>query len=532
MIKPTSDGRYRVLSHDGSRSFGTYDTEVQAEQRLEQIETFAESKQTSSKEIRKRKAKRNPLHEDYASNPNVPLGDRIYNILLRLQKKYPDGRVPVGAIRGFTTDATRKEFDFAILGLENKNKIKLIVDDSKSRDLGIYIPGRGLLFYASEAPLEALEEEEEFEEEKEASPWPLPRIDSPRPEAVGRGLVSSLEPLPASTALAIAPRAPPIPAPLEPLELPKTSPAQTTALALPSPARVDNHPVAVYLARLAPGSRRSASEALEIVAKILHSDFWSFPWKDIRYQHMQAIRTKLSEKYKFNTANKILSYTRGVLHECFRLGLMTADEYLRAKDIPPVQGKKVISGRMIPPEEMGELFSVIQTSNIHNTRNVAILGLLAGGGLRRSEIVSLDYDNLINKNSLLVTGKGNKERIVVLGPEIVLALDAWIKVRGTEPGPLFLPITKYDKIVNRRLTDQTVYYILEETIKKTGIKNLSPHDFRRTYISTLFDNGIDIVTVQKMVGHSSPVTTARYDRRGLEAQQKAADSLHIPTEGL
>ena len=57
------------------------------------------------------------------------------------------------------------------------------------------------------------------------------------------------------------------------------------------------------------------------------------------------------------------------------------------------------------------------------------------------------------------------------------------------------------------------------------VENLTPHDFRRTYASTLFDLGVDPVTVQKLMGHDDPKTTSRYDRRGDGAKKAAAEKI-------
>jgi integrase len=79
----------------------------------------------------------------------------------------------------------------------------------------------------------------------------------------------------------------------------------------------------------------------------------------------------------------------------------------------------------------------------------------------------------------------------------------------------------------RRMTPQAVLLILRKRATVAGVDPFSPHDFRRTFCSDLLDSGTDIVTVQKLAGHTSPATTSKYDRRGEETKRKAVEKLDI-----
>jgi integrase/recombinase XerD len=154
---------------------------------------------------------------------------------------------------------------------------------------------------------------------------------------------------------------------------------------------------------------------------------------------------------------------------------------------------------------------------------------LYGGGLRRSEIVSLDLEDFDRATGVLkVKGKGNKERVSYVTNGARLALDAWLERRGDLPGPLFVPVTKGGTIIMRRMTDQSVLDLVRRLARRAEIPCFSPHDLRRTFIGDMLDLGVDISTVQQLAGHAQVTTTARYDRRGEHVKRRAAEMLHVP----
>lgn len=294
---------------------------------------------------------------------------------------------------------------------------------------------------------------------------------------------------------------------------------------------LDRHPVAVYLAGLARGSRRAQRTALRTIAKIVshEADEMTLPWWVLDYAHTTAIRARLAETFSPNTANRMLAALRGVLKASFKLGLMDSDHMTRACSVAAVRGTRVPKGRALARGELTALFEVCDGSTPGGARNAALLGLLYGGGLRRSETVALDradYDKATGK--LIVKGKGNKERIAWATNGSRDALDTWLTFRRDEDGPLFFPVTKGGKVEQRRMTDQAVAELVRRLARRAKIAKFSPHDMRRTFIGDLLDGGADLATVQGLAGHASPTTTSRYDRRGERARKKAAELLHVP----
>lgn len=299
---------------------------------------------------------------------------------------------------------------------------------------------------------------------------------------------------------------------------------------------LDQNPAAIYLASLRRSGQVTMRGSLNMIAQLISGgshDALSLAWGQLRYQHTVAIRAQLSERYSPATTNKMLSALRRVLKEAWRLNQIGSEEYQRAVDLKNVRGTRLPAGRALKDGEVTNLLQVcLADKHPAGKRDLAILALLYASGLRRSEVVKLDLVHY-NKNENCVkvkAGKGDKDRMVYLGEGLDKPMMAWIALRGDEPGPLFCPISWKGRLLfPRRLTDQSIAYILKHRVKQAGLtETASPHDFRRTFISNLLDMGADIVTVQHLAGHASVTTTARYDRRGDETRKKAARLIKVP----
>jgi site-specific recombinase XerD len=321
----------------------------------------------------------------------------------------------------------------------------------------------------------------------------------------------------------------------------------------------NQNPVVSYLASLgSKDSRRVQKTALDQIASALSNgaieDCLQFPWEKLDYGTVTAIKAWLDSKYAPATVNRYLCAVRRVIKEAWRHNLISAEEYQRATDVRSVTATRLPTGRELEGDEIRRLIEVCLEDSDNPTlgiQDAAIISLMYSSGLRRAEVVSLDVEDLdLKKSELHVVGKRNKERKAYLAKGAIRALDKWLELRGTSPGPLFYSVNKGgiivkfrkerlseaekqngvapEKIVGR-LTDQTIYHVFDKRAMEAGlVKKTTPHDMRRTFVSDLLDVGVDLSTVSKMAGHEDTNTTKRYDRRSSRVMQEAAEKLDVP----
>lgn len=298
----------------------------------------------------------------------------------------------------------------------------------------------------------------------------------------------------------------------------------------------DQNPAAVFLARLARGSRPAMLGALaNIVALVTRMPRpegakWTqaeklrmvtaFAWHDLRYQHTQAIRAAVVEAYPaIQSANLHISALRGVLKEAWKLGLIPVEEYHRAIALERVKGNTPLGGRALSRDEIARIFAACASD-----RDRALVAVLAGCGLRRAEVAGLKVGDY-RDGKLTVRGKRNKTREVPMDKSARKYLEKWLATRtkgaagpeGARTGDSLFGITAAG-----------VLYVVQQLQKAAGLESLSPHDFRRTFITRLLDAGADALVVSTLAGHEKLDTTRRYDRRGDAARQAAIDAVDQP----
>ncbi len=291
------------------------------------------------------------------------------------------------------------------------------------------------------------------------------------------------------------------------------------------------YPVAAYLASLAPGGRGGVAGVLRRVAALHGRAVGAVRWADLRYADVLDVRRRLVEQgVAPATANLTLAALRGVAREAWRAGLLPREDYDRIRDVPRVRGARLPAGRSATGGELAALVAApARDPAVAGRRDAALVATLYAGGLRRAELVALalaDWDPAAR--SLVVRGKGNRERRVFLAAGAAAALADWLAARGDWAGPLFCPVRKDGAVQPRGMTAQAAYNAVKKRVGEAGVDDLSPHDLRRTMVGDLLDAGADLPTVQRIAGHASPETTSRYDRRGDRTAARAADLLHVP----
>jgi site-specific recombinase XerD len=230
------------------------------------------------------------------------------------------------------------------------------------------------------------------------------------------------------------------------------------------------------------------------------------------------------------TVNQALAALKALAREGADNGYLSPATAAAVGRVKGVKSEQLPAGRALSDGEIVALFRACAADpTAAGARDAAVLALLRLG-LRRAEIAALELGNLdLGAGKVRVLGKGRRERAVDLLNGAAAALEDWVTVRGSRPGPLLLAVRKGGHVDRTAgISGAAIAQILARRAEQAGVTACTPHDLRRTFVGDMLTGGTDLSIVADLAGHSDLNTTRRYDRRPAEARRLALGRLHVP----
>ena len=228
-----------------------------------------------------------------------------------------------------------------------------------------------------------------------------------------------------------------------------------------------------------------------------------------------------SKGYAASTVARRLASLRSYYRYQRRQGVMTGDPAGGLRN--PKQPRRL--PKLLRVEEVIRLLDGLSTQTALGVRDRAMFETLYGGGLRVSELVGLNLDDLDSDQFLLrVRGKGKRERLCPIGPMATEWIARWSALR--EPKRAGEPAVFLNRF-GTRLSSRSVGRLLEDHLVSLGLDPAaSPHTLRHSFATHLLDRGADLRSVQELLGHRSLATTQIYTHVTHERMRDAYDSAH------
>lgn len=251
--------------------------------------------------------------------------------------------------------------------------------------------------------------------------------------------------------------------------------------------------------------------------------------REVRREDVEAFvawlrgrRSAAGRPYAASTVARTVVAVRGLHRFLAREGLTSEDV---AADVDaPAAGRSL--PKALPVEQVERLLAAPLGDEPPALRDRAMLELLYSSGLRISELVGMDVDDVDPVEQLVrVRGKGDKQRVVPFGVDAADALDAWL-VRGRRALATGSPAL-FVNTRGGRLTRQGVWKLVKRYADRVELgHDVSPHTLRHSFATHLVDGGADVRAVQELLGHASVTTTQVYTLVSRERLRDVYDRAH------
>lgn len=236
-----------------------------------------------------------------------------------------------------------------------------------------------------------------------------------------------------------------------------------------------------------------------------------------------------------STINVRLAAVRRLAYEAADSGLLSPE---LAASIRRVKGPKRLGvrlGNWLTATQGKALLSIPAGSSVRGKRDYAMLGLLLGCGLRRSELVHLTIEHLQQREEhwaiVDLVGKGGHVRTVPIPAWVKAAVDNWSAAANVKAGKLFRCVNKTGSIWGRGITEKVVWSMVRECAANAKLEKLAPHDLRRTCARLCHESGGELEQIQFLLGHVSVQTTERYLGCKQRLREAVNDKIGLETIG-
>jgi len=224
-----------------------------------------------------------------------------------------------------------------------------------------------------------------------------------------------------------------------------------------------------------------------------------------------------------------LSAIRKLATEATDNGLLSPELAVGITRVKGVKSLGIRVGNWLSLSQAQALLNAPETNSSKGLRDRAILAVLLGCGLRRSEVAALTFDHIQQRDGrwcvVDLVGKHGRVRTVPMPSWVKVAIDAWVAAADLSNGHIFRPINRGDRVAGERLGEKVVWQMLRRYAGGAGVPEIAPHDARRTCAKLCRASGGELEQIQLLLGHASVQTTERY----LGTKQNLA---HAPNDAI
>jgi integrase len=245
---------------------------------------------------------------------------------------------------------------------------------------------------------------------------------------------------------------------------------------------------------------------------------------------VSAWRVSLEERRLGSSSIIIrMSAIRKLAAEAADNGLLAPELAAGISRVKSAKTQGIRTGNWLTQRQAQALLSAPDISTLRGLRDRAILAVLLGCGLRRSEVAALTFAHLQQRDGrwciVDLVGKHGRVRTAPMPTWVKVAVDAWAYRAGAAESYVFRPVNRADRITGDALGEKVVWQLIRPYADAAGVPGIAPHDLRRTCAKLCRAGGGDLEQIQLLLGHASVQTTERY----LGTRQ---DLVHAPNDAI